>query len=347
MRGSRKDSPKLRDDLRNEGRAFAIEVEGELAGWLGFEEEDYPDFRSVGLDISLSERFQDRGLGPAALRTAIDWLVAERSHHRFTIDPAVGNERAIRAYESLGFKRVGVMRQYETLPDGFAPRRPAARPARRRARRGPLIPWRPDDRSEPRLLHQARRRGRSRDRPACSRTSAPPGDDARDDRVGELRPAGGARLPGLGADEQVRRGLPGQALLRRLRARRRRRGACDRRARRSSSAPSTRTSSRTPARRRTRPSTTRCSSPATRILGMKLDHGGHLTHGMKLNFSGRLYDIVAYGVREEDSRVDMDAARRARRGAQAEADPRGLVGLPAPARLRRASARSPTRSART
>jgi glycine hydroxymethyltransferase len=47
--------------------------------------------------------------------------------------------------------------------------------------------------------------------------------------------------------------------------------------------------------------------PGDRILGMKLDHGGHLTHGMKINFSGRLYDIVAYGVSEQDSRVDMDA----------------------------------------
>src|ERR687894_1723433 len=35
-----------------------------------------------------------------------------------------------------------------------------------------------------------------------------------------------------------------------------------------------------------------------RILGMKLAHGGHLTHGMRINFSGRLYEIVAYGVRE-------------------------------------------------
>ncbi len=46
--------------------------------------------------------------------------------------------------------------------------------------------------------------------------------------------------------------------------------------------------------------------PGDRVLGMKLDHGGHLTHGMKINFSGLLYDIVAYGVREEDSRLDMD-----------------------------------------
>ncbi|MEJ7751290.1 MAG: serine hydroxymethyltransferase, partial [Thermoleophilaceae bacterium] len=50
--------------------------------------------------------------------------------------------------------------------------------------------------------------------------------------------------------------------------------------------------------------------PGDRILGMKLDHGGHLTHGMKINFSGKLYDIVAYGVSEEDSRIDMDGLQR-------------------------------------
>jgi glycine hydroxymethyltransferase len=50
--------------------------------------------------------------------------------------------------------------------------------------------------------------------------------------------------------------------------------------------------------------------PGDRVLGMRLDHGGHLTHGMKLNFSGKLYDIVAYGVRDEDSRVDMDELQR-------------------------------------
>jgi glycine hydroxymethyltransferase len=50
--------------------------------------------------------------------------------------------------------------------------------------------------------------------------------------------------------------------------------------------------------------------PGDRILGMALDHGGHLSHGMKANFSGRLFDIVAYGVGEHDSRIDMDALRR-------------------------------------
>jgi glycine hydroxymethyltransferase len=50
--------------------------------------------------------------------------------------------------------------------------------------------------------------------------------------------------------------------------------------------------------------------PGDRILGMQLDHGGHLSHGMRLNFSGKLYDVVAYGVREEDSLLDMDEVAR-------------------------------------
>jgi glycine hydroxymethyltransferase len=45
-------------------------------------------------------------------------------------------------------------------------------------------------------------------------------------------------------------------------------------------------------------------------MGMALDHGGHLTHGMKLNVSGRLYDVVAYHVRREDYLVDMDEVAR-------------------------------------
>jgi glycine hydroxymethyltransferase len=46
--------------------------------------------------------------------------------------------------------------------------------------------------------------------------------------------------------------------------------------------------------------------PGDTIMGMALDHGGHLTHGMKLNVSGKLYEIVAYHVRREDKLCDMD-----------------------------------------
>jgi len=48
-------------------------------------------------------------------------------------------------------------------------------------------------------------------------------------------------------------------------------------------------------------------SPGDRILGMKLDHGGHLTHGMRLNFSGRLFEVHGYGVRRDTERIDEEA----------------------------------------
>jgi glycine hydroxymethyltransferase len=47
--------------------------------------------------------------------------------------------------------------------------------------------------------------------------------------------------------------------------------------------------------------------PGDRILGMNLAHGGHLTHGMALNFSGKLYEVHAYGVSQDTERVDYDA----------------------------------------
>src|SRR5665213_2973962 len=51
-------------------------------------------------------------------------------------------------------------------------------------------------------------------------------------------------------------------------------------------------------------------NPGDTILGMNLAHGGHLTHGHPLNFSGKLYKIVPYGVRREDERIDYDELAR-------------------------------------
>src|SRR3954465_7690145 len=50
--------------------------------------------------------------------------------------------------------------------------------------------------------------------------------------------------------------------------------------------------------------------PGDRIMGLSLPHGGHLSHGMKINVSGRLYDIVPYEVSPEDHRIDMDEVER-------------------------------------
>ncbi|MEV3965438.1 serine hydroxymethyltransferase [Nocardia sp. NPDC050193] len=61
--------------------------------------------------------------------------------------------------------------------------------------------------------------------------------------------------------------------------------------------------------------------PGDRLLGLDLAHGGHLTHGMRLNFSGKLYDVHSYGVSKEDHRVDMDNVRAIAR----EARPKVIV----------------------
>jgi glycine hydroxymethyltransferase len=50
-------------------------------------------------------------------------------------------------------------------------------------------------------------------------------------------------------------------------------------------------------------------TPGDKILGLSLAHGGHLTHGMKLNFSGKLYQVAAYQVEQDNFRVDMDKLR--------------------------------------
>jgi aminoglycoside 6'-N-acetyltransferase len=88
-----------------------------VIGWLQFTQETTPEYRHVGLDIMVTTRLRGRGYGREALRVIIRHFI-DRGHHRFTIDPALENERAIRAYAAIGFKPVGVLRSYERAPDG-------------------------------------------------------------------------------------------------------------------------------------------------------------------------------------------------------------------------------------
>ncbi|HXG26896.1 MAG TPA: GNAT family protein [Candidatus Binatia bacterium] len=97
---------------------WAIEVDGEFAGSIQASEVDDEDYKSAGIDIFMHSRFQGRGLGTDAVRTLARYLIEARGHHRLTIDPAASNARAIRAYEKVGFKPVGVMRRYERGRDG-------------------------------------------------------------------------------------------------------------------------------------------------------------------------------------------------------------------------------------
>jgi aminoglycoside 6'-N-acetyltransferase len=103
---------------RDEAKPFAIEKEGELVGLIQYHEENDPDFRHAGIDLFLAERAQGSGLGPDAVRTLARYLFDERGHHRLTIDPAADNAAAIRAYEKVGFRTVGVLREYWRSPEG-------------------------------------------------------------------------------------------------------------------------------------------------------------------------------------------------------------------------------------
>jgi aminoglycoside 6'-N-acetyltransferase len=116
----RHDSAKIRRDLLEdpEWAVLAIVVDGAFAGIVAYGEEADPMYRSASVDITLAEGFRDRGLGREAIVLLARWLHAQRGHHRLTIDPAAGNERAIRAYAGVGFRPVGVMRAYELAPDG-------------------------------------------------------------------------------------------------------------------------------------------------------------------------------------------------------------------------------------
>ena len=105
------------DGLDDE-KAFAIEADGELVGLIQYHEENEPDFRHAGIDVFLAERVHGRGLGTDAVRTLAHYLIHERGHHRLTIDPAADNAVAIRTYEKVGFRAVGVMREYWRSPDG-------------------------------------------------------------------------------------------------------------------------------------------------------------------------------------------------------------------------------------
>lgn len=86
--------------------------------------------------------------------------------------------------------------------------------------------------------------------------------------------------------------------------------------------------------------------PGDTIMGLNLAHGGHLTHGMKINFSGKLYNVVAYHVDEESGQVDMAEVERLAKESRPKlivaAGPRTRVSSTSPR-----SAGSPTRSTRT
>jgi aminoglycoside 6'-N-acetyltransferase len=102
----------------DDGDLLVVEVEGKIAGLIQYGEIDDPMYRSASIDIALGAAWHGRGLGREAIGLLVAHLIEVRGHHRVTIDPAAANEHAIRCYAAVGFRPVGVMRQYERGDDG-------------------------------------------------------------------------------------------------------------------------------------------------------------------------------------------------------------------------------------
>jgi aminoglycoside 6'-N-acetyltransferase len=99
---------------------FTIEFDGRVAGLIQYSEKSEPKYRHAAIDLFLDPSLHGRGLGAAAITLVVRHLIEERGHHRITIDPAIDNVVAIRCYEKVGFRRVGVMHSYERDVDGDA-----------------------------------------------------------------------------------------------------------------------------------------------------------------------------------------------------------------------------------
>jgi aminoglycoside 6'-N-acetyltransferase len=110
----------IEEDLRGGGSSvlLVVEIDGQVAGGIQYDEENDPMYRHAGIDIYLGSRFQGHGAGGEAVGLLARFLFEQRGHHRITIDPAAANRQAIRSYTKVGFKPVGVMRQYERGGDG-------------------------------------------------------------------------------------------------------------------------------------------------------------------------------------------------------------------------------------
>jgi aminoglycoside 6'-N-acetyltransferase len=97
---------------------LTIVVDGAVAGLVQFWEETEPKYHHAAVDVFLDPALRGQGWGTEAVRRVVRHLVDERGHHRITIDPATANAAAIRSYEKVGFRPVGIMRAYERDHDG-------------------------------------------------------------------------------------------------------------------------------------------------------------------------------------------------------------------------------------
>lgn len=105
-------------EVDDDTTVYVIEVDGAVAGVIQSWEEPDQEYRHAGMDIAVSTAWHGKDVAIAALRGLARHLIDDLGHHHLTIDPAATNVRAIRCYEKLGYRPVGVLRQNELGADG-------------------------------------------------------------------------------------------------------------------------------------------------------------------------------------------------------------------------------------
>ncbi len=107
-------------DIANTDYALLVfqDRTGLVVGGIQWHEETDPVYIHAGLDLYIDPAFQDRGYGADAVATLVEYLISVVGHHCFVTDPAADNSAAIDCYTKVGFRPVGLMRQYERGNDG-------------------------------------------------------------------------------------------------------------------------------------------------------------------------------------------------------------------------------------
>jgi aminoglycoside 6'-N-acetyltransferase len=108
---------RVRDEIIDSEAALVMEIDGRCAGALFLYPNADAEYEHVVIHLFLGADWYGQRYGAESLAIAIRHLVGQ-GHHRFTLDPNVNNAPAIRSYERLGFRRVGVLRQYQVRPNG-------------------------------------------------------------------------------------------------------------------------------------------------------------------------------------------------------------------------------------
>lgn len=96
---------------RDDVACWVVELDSVVVGFAQAYEENDAEYRHAGIDLFLHPDHHGKGLGRETVELVARHLISDRGHHRLVIDPAAANEPAIRCYEAVGFRRVGVMRR--------------------------------------------------------------------------------------------------------------------------------------------------------------------------------------------------------------------------------------------